>query len=190
MPIANSNIASSGGSGGVGTGWADFDDNEWKDLDDDQMEPFEPFESPVHSSKATSSTTTASKAAASKPATNNNDWTSDWSSSFDTSAVIEPIKSNSATSVKQDSKLPGTSSYNWSSSAAASSAATKNTGFVDDRTKNEEDLFSSLVKDVSLTNKVLIYLSKYFIDSIHIARCKCLYSHYSSRQIVQIRTIG
>ena len=137
FPTGNS--SSGAGGGGGGGGWADFDDNEWKDLDDDPMEPFEQFESPA----AAKTTTTTTSKATSKP---NNDWSSDWSSSFDTTAAIEPIKA-----VKSDPKLPGTNSYNW-----ASPSSNKNSGFVDDKTKNEEELFSSLVKDVSISssNKV------------------------------------
>lgn len=106
------------------------------------MEPFEPFQSP-------SSTSTNSKSAAlsnTNPSSKTNDWSSDWSNSF------EPNPSDNKpgkTTTSNDSKLGTTSSYNWSNSNA------KNTGFLDDKTKNEEDLFSSLVKDVSISKVCL-----------------------------------
>lgn len=122
-----------------GDGWNEFDDNEWKDLDDDPMEPFEPFQSapPTAATKTTFQTTTPVKS---------NDWSADWTNSFDTgsnSAQAKPAKPPA------DSKLPATSSYNWGSNAA------KTTGFIDEKTKNEEDLFSSLVKDISISNKAI-----------------------------------
>lgn len=93
------------------------------------MEPFEPFESTQPSS--TSKPTTQPSNTVSKK----QDWSSDWSNSFETDSAktIKPLAA--------DSKLPATSSYNWN----------KNASLMDDKTKNEEDLFSSLVKDVSIS---------------------------------------
>ena len=140
-----------------------FDDNEWKDLDEDGdfIEPLEPIE-PVNTK-----TTTQVNSSITKPSsqTQANDW-SVWTNSFDEfkmtnnennenlnpkaqnkpktalKAENSSIK-NASTKLAEQPKLPSTSSYNWNQSTSNSS-------------NKEEDLFSSLIKDVSISNKVIL----------------------------------
>lgn len=129
------------------TGWA-LDEADWKDLDDDGdlMEPFEPFET----------TTTSTSHSQSTQNKCNNDWSADWTNSFDDAANSfgqnHPKPKPASTNNKPDAQtanLPMASSYNWNNSKSS---------FASDSTKNEEDLFSSLIKDVNISNKVILDL--------------------------------
>jgi SCY1-like protein 1 len=112
------NQSSAGGGAG---GWGfdeNFDDDEWKDMEDGElMEPLEPVQSTNFGSKTNKSNANLSSG--------NSDWSSDWKNSFE---EVDKGKTSQG--------LPSASSY------------------FTDPMKNEEDLFSSLVKDVSISNKV------------------------------------
>ena len=114
------------------TGW-NLDD-EWKDLDDDgeQMEPLEISNTMSYLNQ--SSKNVESKASKNS---NNNDWSS-WTNSFEDEKNTPFNDSNKQTknssTNNSQSQLPMASSYNWSA-------------------QNEEDLFSSLVKDININNK-------------------------------------
>ena len=125
-----------------------MDDNDWKDIDDDeQMESLEPASSfNAQPFVAGTPVKTGSSNEPIKSTSNqNNDW-SDWSNSFEN---IEPKKTPTLKTNKpaasSGAQLAPTSSYNWTSQNSSSSFLNQN---------NEEDLFSSLVKDISI-NKVL-----------------------------------
>ncbi len=121
---STSTTKTSNTSGG-GDGWAFDDDNndDWKDLEDDDenMEPLEPVQSASYLNSKTKPNNAISK-------NNNNEFSQDWSNSF------EETHSSKKTS---SSNFPSASSYNWGQ----------------DPVKDDEDLFSSLVKDISLSNK-------------------------------------
>ena len=122
-------------------GW-NLDDEEWKDLDDDgeQMEPLE-----VNSAMSYLSQPSKNNETKSSSNSNNNDWSS-WTNSFEDekNTQLSDIEKSASSKNKPNnssnntqSHLPLASSYNWS---------------IDSNTKNEEDLFSSLVKDVKISN--------------------------------------
>lgn len=117
------------------TGW-NLDD-EWKDLDDDgeQMEPLEISNTMSYLNQ--SSKNVESKASKNSNNNNNNDWSS-WTNSFEDEKNTPFNDSNKQTknssTNNSQSQLPMASSYNWSA-------------------QNEEDLFSSLVKDININNK-------------------------------------
>jgi SCY1-like protein 1 len=106
-------------------GW-NLEESEWRDLedDDDQMESFEPLETTSSSSKPATNKGVGLLASTSGKQSSN-DFTS-WTNSFE----------------EDTNQLPPASSYNWSTTSTDNS-----------RSKNEEDLFSSLVSDVSLKAK-------------------------------------
>jgi SCY1-like protein 1 len=111
------------------TAWnLDDDDTVWKDLDDDG-DQMEPLESNISSSYLSQSTANANNVKSSANA-NNADW-SGWTNDFEENTLAGKNKSNN----NSQSKLPLTSSYQWSSA------------------QNEEDMFASLVKDIKITNK-------------------------------------
>lgn len=106
------------------SGWNLEEDDEWKDLDDEPLEPLE----------TVNLSTNVKKTCNQK---------SDWSDSGWTNSFEEPVNDDqsddgifavSNKSHKDKAKLPMTSSYNWSSQT----------------TTNQDDLFSSMVKDVNL----------------------------------------
>lgn len=135
-----------------GAGW-NLDDDEWKDLDEDgdQMEPLEPVK--MSTNLSTKSTTNNSSNNSSKT---KSDW-SEWTNSFEdqqnddqSDDGIFDSQANKAANLSKNfssassitnanknknsqSQLPLTSSYNWSSNQGNQS--------------NQEDMFSSLVKD-------------------------------------------
>lgn len=131
------------------SGW-NIDDDQWKDLDDDEaMEPLEPVPAQAKPNLSTK-TTQETKAIA-----QNSDW-SNWTNSFEDNSTTDSqddfgsfgfsASSSSKTSKVSSSKSltkPGgesvtkpASSYNWSNSI-----------------NQEEELFSSLVKDISLNSQ-------------------------------------
>jgi hypothetical protein len=168
-PTINNNNSSSNGSG-----W--MEDNEWKDLeDDDEMEPIEPIDN--NKPKPSLSTSFSATSKANNSLKDNNDWSNnDWSNSFDddknsnqfsyenfTSESSDLNSTNRTGGTKLQSKigsasnistqLPPSSSYNWNNSNANVTASP----FLNDPIKNEEDLFSSLVKDINISNKVAFF---------------------------------
>jgi hypothetical protein len=118
-------------------GW-NLDDDQWKDLDDDgeQMEPLE-----VNNAMSYLNQSSKNNESKSSSNNNNNDW-SGWTNSFEDekntqfSDLNKPSPSNNKPTNNSQSQLPLASSYNWSV----------------DSSKNEEDMFSSLVKDIKITN--------------------------------------
>jgi SCY1-like protein 1 len=106
-------------------GW-DLEESEWRDLedDDDQMESFEPLET-ISSTSKPAANKSSSLLTTTSGKQSSNDFTS-WTNSFE----------------DDKNQLPPASSYNWSA-----------TGTDNTRSKNEEDLFSSLISDVSLKSK-------------------------------------
>lgn len=139
-----------------------FDDNEWKDLDEDGdfIEPFEPTVQ-MDMKTVTQADNSVTKQSSQTQA---NDW-SDWTNSFDEFKItnnhnVENLNSklqnkpktttksensnikNVNAKLAEQPKLPSTSSYNWNQSSGNSS-------------NREEDLFSSLIKDVPTSNKVI-----------------------------------
>ena len=125
------------------TGW-NLDEDEWKDLDDDgdQMEPLEMNNSMSYLNQA-------SKNSEVKSTSNNNDWSS-WTNSFEDDKNTQFASSGdmgkpkSKANSNSQSQLPLASSYNWS---------TNQNAFSVDPAKSEEDMFSSLVKDINISNK-------------------------------------
>ena len=110
-------------------GWAYDDDenDEWKDLDDeDQMEP---LESAFQSSNFQTSNKASKTNDTSSGTGSNNDWSTDWTNSFEEIDKGSKPKSN-------NQEFPSASSY------------------FTNPIKNEEDLFTSLVKDININNKV------------------------------------
>ena len=133
------------------SGW-NMDDNQWKDLDDDEdMEPLEPLEPTVikpnlstkntQNSSTTQNTEWSSWTNSFEDTTSNNNEDDDFSnfgfSNKTTTKISKPqIKSN-------EEVLKPASSYNWSTQNTNNSSFNK-----------EEDIFSSLIKDISIsTNK-------------------------------------
>ena len=143
----------------AGSGWNDnFDDNNWKDLDedDDDMEPLEPLE-PV---KLNLTSKLSTKPNNNQQQQQNSDW-SNWTNSFeDTNSnsdalddfsnfgftnTVRPAAAATAVNnktvknqIKSDTNTitKPASNYNWNSAV-----------------NKEEELFSSLVKDISISNK-------------------------------------
>jgi len=112
-------------SSNASAGW-NLEESEWRDLeeDDDQMEPFEPLETTNSSFKpAVNKSSGLLTTTSSKQSSN--DFTS-WTNSFE----------------DDKNQLPPASSYNWSATSTDNS-----------QSKNEEDVFSSLISDVSLKPK-------------------------------------
>lgn len=114
------------------SGWG-VDDDDWKDLDDDNdlMEPLEP-------------TQAKSSPFSSVQNTQNDGWSSDWADSFEpTTKPVAKLNSNKGLiKATNPSQHAPASSYNWSNQSNFNSSS-----------QNEEDLFSELVKDMSLTKK-------------------------------------
>lgn len=100
------------------------------------MEPLEP--TPVSGNKSLNSSKNQFQASNSQEQTN--DWSDDWASSFEPTA--KPVVNLSTK--KAPGQLHPASSYNWSNQSTKEQPSTK--------LQNEEDLFSSLVKDVSLSS--------------------------------------
>ena len=131
------------------SGW-NLDDNQWKDLDDDDMEPMEPLE------PTKPSTNLSTKISPNVKPAQNSDWSTNWTNSFDEnpsdaqddfSSFGFTVNNKPATKsaklpskpAQNDSNVKPASSYNWNSA---------NTTL-----NQEEELFSSLVKDISISNK-------------------------------------
>jgi SCY1-like protein 1 len=118
-------------------GW-NLEDDQWKDLDDDgeQMEPLE-----VNNAMSYLNQSSKNNESKSSSTNNNNDW-SGWTNSFEDEKntqfndLNKPSPSKNKPTSNAQSQLPLASSYNWSV----------------DSTKNEEDMFSSLVKDIKINN--------------------------------------
>jgi hypothetical protein len=168
---STSNININNASNSNGSGW--MEDNEWKDLEDDDemMEPIEPIDN--NRPKPNLSTTKENNSQQKE----NNDWSNnDWSNSFEdeknnsqfsydnfTNEANDSSGSNRTGGTKMQSKigsssnmntqLPPSSAYNWNNSNTSGAASN---AFFNDPIKNEEDLFSNLVKDMNITNKVAI----------------------------------
>jgi len=141
------------------SGW-NLDNNEWKDLDDDDMEPMEPLE-PIKPSINLSTKVSPNV----KPA-QNSDWSTNWTNSFDEnpsetqddfSGFGFSVNNKPATKIaklpskQNDSNVKPASSYNWNSTNTA--------------LNQEEELFSSLVKDISIGNKTVANASTNKNDS-------------------------
>jgi hypothetical protein len=158
-------------------GWNDpsnsWDDQGWKDLDDDDdpMEPLEPTSYITQTKTSLSPLAMNKQSIPAKPMVNQNDW-SNWTNDFEDEnnqlkqqqpqSTLKAQKINNKTtseSPNPDSnankpKLPATSSYNWSTTA-------NNKGF------DEEDLFSAIVKDISINNNNTVKSDFYSYFHIH-----------------------